>query len=162
MRSSLGWVYFLAVVVAIVVTRPKGPPAVAPSLSALERLGYGCTDGEKELGPPNGLYQWRCSRTRDGDAAIVGIEGNDAGIAEFTIDVFDTDSALARAAFAEIATAVPPLATAPLLADGLVGWNGPQTSLEIDGIGVTGLCDATQCMVFIGLVPSPTQPLAVP
>ena len=162
MRSSLLWVVFLAVVVAVVLARPKGPPAVQQSLWALGRLGYWCDDGDKELGPPNGLYQWRCTRTRDGHAAIIGVEGNDGGIANFTIDVFDTDTAVARAAFAEIVKAVPPLATAPSLADGLVGWNGPQASREINGISITGLCDATQCMVFVGLVPSPTQPPALP
>jgi len=160
MPLRLRWIILIAIVVTFVVVRPKGPAAVQPALSALERLGYGCSDGEKELGPPNGLYQWRCTRTRDGHASIVGIEGNDRGIAGFTIDVFDTNPALARAAFAEVVTAVPPLASTPSLADALAGWSGPQASQSIDGIGVTAVCDATQCLAYVGLVPTPTQPPA--
>jgi hypothetical protein len=162
MRASLRWILVVAVVAAGLVARPKGPPAVEPALIILERLGYWCDDGEKELGPPNGLYQWHCSRSGRGPATIVLVEGNDQGIAGFTIGVDDTDPAFARQAFDEIRAAVPPLAWAPWLAGGLAGWSGPEASLVINEIRVTGLCDATQCLVYIVTATSPIEPLPLP
>jgi hypothetical protein len=134
---------------------------VQPALIALGQLGYSCDDGVKD-NVPSGLSQWHCNRTGVVPPTSVLVNGNDRGIAEFNIVVDDTDPAHVRQAFAEILAAVPPLSTSPWLADGLDGWSGPQASRELNGVGVTGLCDATQCIVFVGNASSPVEPLPLP
>ena len=139
-----------------------GPPAVQPALNVLAQLGYLCGDGEKEIGPPNGLYQWRCSRTMQGQRTNVMVEGNERGVATFVIGVDDTDPVRMRQTFAEVLAEVPPLSTAPWLAAGLEGWTGPQASRILNDLRVTGLCDATQCMVFVSNAASPIEPMPLP
>ena len=159
MRVSLRPILLAAVVIAC--TRVgTGAPAVQPALTALAQLGYACDDGVKD-NVPSGLYQWTCRRDRPHET-IVDVNGNDKGIAEFDIDVREADPALARQAFAEVLAAVPRLSTAPWLAGGLDGWTGPQASRDLNGVHVTGLCDATQCIVFIVNAASPIEPLPLP
>ena len=138
------------------------PGAVKPTFKALAQVGYWCDAGEKELGPPNGLYQWHCSRTVQGQRTNVMVEGDERGVATFAIGVDDTDPVRMRQTFAEVLAGVPPLSTAPWLAAGLEGWTGPQASRSLNGIRVTGLCDATQCMVFVSNAASPIEPLPLP
>jgi hypothetical protein len=136
------------------------PDAVRPTLKALAHRGYACGDGIKD-NVPSGLYQWKCAR--DGTPeTIVDIDGNDRGVAELDIVVRDTETAHVRQAFAEIVAAVPPLSSAPWLAGGLDGWTGPQASWDLNGVHVTGLCDATQCIVIIVTAASPIEPLPLP
>jgi len=138
------------------------PGAVKPTFKALAQLGYWCDAGEKELGPPNGLYQWHCTRTMTGPVSNVMVEGNERGVATFVIGVDDTDPARMRQTFVEVLSAVPPLSTALWLADGLEGWTGPQASRILNDLRVTGLCDATQCMVFVSNAASPIEPMPLP
>jgi hypothetical protein len=139
----------------------KGPPAVLPALTALERLGYVCDYGVKD-NVPSGLYQWHCNRSVNGLQTGVGVNGNDQGIAEFDIDVSDVDPALVRRAFSEMLATVPPLNTAPWLEEGLAGWTGPQANRVVNGVSVTDLCDETQCMVFVSAASSPLDRLPLP
>ena len=160
MRRTLGFVLIAAL--AVGCTRAgHGPAAVQPALMALGQLGYACDDGVKD-NVPSGLSQWHCNRTGVVPPTSVLVNGNDRGIAEFNIVVDDADPARVRQAFAEILATVPPLSTAPWLADSLEGWNGPQASRDLNGVRVTGLCDATQCIVFVVTASSPIEPLPLP
>jgi hypothetical protein len=149
----------LLAALAIACTRvATGPPAVQPALTALAHLGYLCGDAEKEISPPNDLYQWHCHRSNPGPSNVL-VEGNGRGVATFVVGVDDTDPVRMRQAFAEVLAEVPPLSTASWLAAGLDGWTGPQASRSLNGIRVTGLCDATQCMVYVVNAASPIEPL---
>jgi hypothetical protein len=138
------------------------PSAMKPTFKALAHLGYSCDAGEKELGPPNGLYQWHCNRANKGPAMNVLVEGNDRDVATFIIGIDDTNPAHVRQEFSRILAEVPPISSAPWIADGLDGWTGPQASRVVHGIRVTGVCDATQCMVFISNAADPIEPLPLP
>ena len=161
MRKHLRWLIFAALAGACSVIGAKGPPAVLPALTSIERLGYGCDNGIKDK-VPSGLYQWSCERTVNGLETFVLVNGNERGIAEFDIGVVATDPALARTTFSELLAVVPPLSTAPWLEDGLAGWTGPQASRVVNGVSVTGVCDATQCLVFVSTAATPLDPLPLP
>jgi len=161
MRYHLRWIVLAALAGACTWIGAKGPPAVLPALTSIEQLGYACDNGVKD-NVPSGLYQWHCSRTVNGLQSTVLVNGNDRGIAEFDIDVSATDPALVRSAFSEVLAVVPPLSSAPWLADGLAGWTGPQANRVVNGVSVTGECDETQCVVFVSTAASPLDPLPLP
>jgi hypothetical protein len=161
MPNHLRWIVLAALAGACSGLGAKGPPAVLPALTSIERLGYACDSGIKD-NVPSGLYQWHCDRTVNGLQTFVLVNGNDRGIAEFDIGVEATDPALVRNTFSELLVVVPPLNTAPWLEDGLAAWIGPQASRVVNGVRVTGMCDETQCIVFVSTAASPLEPLPLP
>jgi len=139
----------------------SAPAAVRATLREVEALGYHCDSGVAD-NVPSGLTQWKCLGTVDGVAAIVDVEGSDAGVVGLTLDVQSVDPDISRAEFRRIASRVPPLTDEPDLATGLDTWTGPQHPSRIGRVGVNGLCDATQCIVFVRFVEAPAQPSTVP
>ena len=140
---------------------PSAPPAVQPSLAALEALGIGCDAGVED-NVPSGLVQWTCTGSLEGTGVTVLIEGNDEGVAGVTLVGHSTHPDVARAAFGWLVAAVPPLSTAPILVDQLDGWTGAQRSMVVGDIRVTALCDATQCIVAVVPAVDLLRPLPLP
>jgi len=145
--------------------RAPASPAIEPTLRAMESLGYRCGDGIKD-NVPNELFQWQCSRSVEGVPSTVDIDGSVGhvnGVTGVTLDLTDpSNRALVRREFGRLLAALPPLRAYPTLADPLEGWAGPQQSWVIAGIRETGVCDVTQCMVFISDAASPLQPIPEP
>ena len=133
-----------------------------PALAGIETLGFKCGAGVKD-NVPSGLFQWRCTGSFGATSGTVLVDGNDEGVAGVTL-VTDgsTDPELARASFARLVGAVPPLDTAPILADQLEGWTGDQRSSVIGGVRVFSVCDATQCIVQVFPAADPLRPLPLP
>src|SRR4029079_15951476 len=121
------------------------PSAMKPTFKALAHLGYSCDAGEKELGPPNGLYQWHCNRANKGPAMNVLVEGNDRDVATFIIGIDDTNPAHVRQEFSRILAEVPPISSAPWIADGLDGWTRRRRGLPVASRAGPGRRRAASC-----------------
>ena len=138
-----------------------GPVAVRPTLAAIEDLGLRCGDGVMD-NVPSGLFEWSCAGAVDGARSTVLVDGNDDGVAGITLVSESTDPETARRGFAQLVGTVPPLSTAPVLADALTGWAGPQQVWTLGGVRVFALCDATQCSVSVVSDEDPLRPLPLP
>jgi hypothetical protein len=99
----------------------------------------------------------------EGVPSTVLVEGNVEGVASITL-VTDqsTDPNVARAAFARLVGNVPPLRTAPVLADVLVSWSGAQTSEIVGGVRLFAECADTMCIVQVNDAVDPLRPLPLP
>lgn len=140
----------------------SAPQAVHGTLAAVESLGFRCGDGEADH-VPSGLYQWRCKGDFDGVSSTVLVEGNADGVAGITLVTDDsTDPNVARAAFARLVGNVPPLRTAPVLADTLGSWSGEQTSEVVGGVRIFAECADTMCIVMVTDAIDPLRPLPLP
>lgn len=138
------------------------PAPVRPTLEALRALGLRCGAGVKD-NVPSGLYQWSCSGSVGGVPWWVSVSGNDVGIAEIDLTTPEsTDPGVARAAYARLVAATPPLSRAPALAGALGGWTGPPQAVELDGVRVWAGCDATQCNVFVVTAGDAIKPMPIP
>lgn len=137
------------------------PAAIQPTLRAVEGLGYRCEPGEPD-NVPSGLTQWRCPGAVAGAAAGINVDGNETGVSGMALVVSSVDVGVTRAEFQRVARAVPPLSGNPNLVNALDSWGGNPGPTQIAGVRINGLCDATQCIVFIGFVEGPTQPPPVP
>ena len=138
------------------------PSSVKPTLEAIEAVGLKCGTGMKD-NVPSGLVQWRCTGSIEGAVGTALVDGNDAGVAGVTLATDgSTDPDVARVAFVRLVTAVPPLSSAPVLADQLAGWTGDQRSTVVGGVRVSAECDATQCIVEVVSATDPLRPLPLP
>jgi hypothetical protein len=141
---------------------PTTPAAVQPTLAAIETLGLRCGDGVKD-NVPSGLFQWSCSGAMEAVKATVLVDGNDEGVAGFTLVFQDlSDPAIARDRFGKLVDAVPPLSTAPVLKDLVAGWAGGQQDWTAGGVHISALCNATQCIVTVLPSRDPLRPLPLP
>lgn len=137
------------------------PGAVEPTLTALERHGFDCDSGEKDM-VPSGLFQWHCRGSDGGVETTVLVNGNDAGVAEID-DVYEsTNPVIAIDGFRRLVANVPPLTAAPDLANAIADWTGAQQSVVVRGVRVSAECDVTQCLIFVSNAESPIQPLPLP
>ena len=139
----------------------NAPAAVRATIDQIEALGYDCGAGIPD-NVPSGLKSWSCSGTVAGNRAGVMVEGNDARLAGITIDINSTDPAVTRAEFRRLAGTVPPMNTQPELMEALSAWTGEQNPMILGKTRVNGLCDATQCIIYIGYLDPPAQPLDSP
>lgn len=137
------------------------PSAIRPTLDDVEALGFLCDAGIPD-NVPSGLTQWHCRGTVRGHEVSVLVDGNDAGVAGFDLVIHSTDPAIARDEFRRLVNGVAPLTAQPNLGAALDAWSGSQHPTVVGGAAVNGLCDATQCIVFIGSVDGPTNPLRLP
>lgn len=137
------------------------PSGIRPTLDDVEALGFLCDVGIPD-NVPSGLTQWHCRGTVRGHEVSVLVDGKDTGVAGFSLGIDSTDPAIARDEFRRLATGVAPLTAQPNLAGVLDAWSGAQDPKVVGGARVNGLCDATQCIVFIGSVDGPTNPLRLP
>jgi hypothetical protein len=94
--------------------------------------------------------------------AAIAVEGNDDGVTELILGAHSADPAIARAEFRRVVSAVPPLTAEPDLAAALDTWTGTQDPRVVGGVEVNGVCDVTQCVIYIGLVAGPPQPMRLP
>jgi hypothetical protein len=138
-------------------TTVSAPAAVRPTLIAVEALGYHCDTGVAD-NVPSGLTQWKCSGSVAESRASVDVDGNETGVTGLTLDINSVDPEMSRLEFRRLASAVPPLSAQVGLSTALDTWTGTQDPTHVGGIRVNGLCDATQCIVFIGFVEGPPQP----
>ena len=140
----------------------SAPQAVHETLAGVESLGFRCGEGEAD-NVPSGLYQWRCKGEFDGVDSTVLVDGNASGVAGITMVTDDsTDPNVARAAFARLVGTVPPLRTAPVLADALASWSGEQTSEVVGGVRLFAECADTMCRVQVSDAADPLRPLPLP
>lgn len=154
---------FMALLAGLLVgcSALTAPVAVRATLEQIEALGYDCGAGVAD-NVPSGLFEWKCSGSVAGNRASVDVEGNEDGVAGLTLDVNSIDPAISRSEFRRLVTAVSLLIAHPGLSGALDTWTGAQDPRSVDGARVNALCDATQCIVFIGFVDAPIQPSQVP
>jgi hypothetical protein len=159
--------YGLAGVLALAITagcfgRATTPPAVQPTLAAIETIGLRCGDGAKD-NVPSGLFQWSCAGALEGARSNVLVDGNDEGVAGITLFVDDIgDAGVTRRGFGRLVDAVPPLNTAPVLKDTVARWTGAQEAWTVGGIRIAAECDATLCTVTVMPSRDPLRPLPLP
>ena len=147
---------------AVATAGCSAPVAVRPTLDAVRALGFTCGDGERD-NVPSGLFQWHCHGAIDGAASTILVGGNEEGVSNITLVSEDsTDPAIARAGFGRLVASVPPLSTAPVLVDALAGWTGAQQRTSVGGVAITGVCDATQCLVTVDPIGDVLRPLPLP
>jgi len=142
--------FFLAAALfASVVGCAGTPAAVRPTLAGIVALGYRCGEGMKD-NVPSGLFQWDCDGTVDGTVSTVLVDGNEEGVAGITLFIGESDDPeIARIGFARLVSEVPPLKSAPALADSLGGWTGRQQSHVVGGVRLFAECEATHCIVIV-------------
>jgi hypothetical protein len=142
--------------------RATAPPAVQPTLAAIETIGFRCGDGAKD-NVPSGLFQWSCGGAVEAARSTVLVDGNSEGVAGITLFVDgSSDPGVARSAFGRLVDAVPPLSTAPILKDTVAGWTGGQQAWTVGGVRIWAQCEATHCIVIVMPSRDPLRPLPLP
>jgi hypothetical protein len=138
------------------------PALVAPTLAAVESLGFDCGDGIED-NVPSGLWQWKCAMILDVGHTSILVEGNDEGVASVTVVLDDsTDPAAARDVFNRVVDAVPPLNTAPILKDAIADWGGSQRLRDVGDVRVGSVCDEFQCLVWVVGAHDALRPIPLP
>jgi len=161
MRYRLAALAFLAIAMGCAGVN-SAPPAVQETLVGIESLGFRCGEGEAD-NVPSGLYQWRCKGELDGVGSTVLVDGNPVGVAGITMVTDNsTDPNVARTAFARLVSNVPPLRTAPVLAETLGSWSGEQTSQVVGGVRIFAECADSMCRVMVNDAADPLRPLPLP
>lgn len=161
MRNRLAATALLALLAGC-AGAPSAFPRVQPTLAAIETLGFHCGDGVAD-NVPSGLFQWLCPGAVEGVRSTVLVDGNEEGVVGITLVIDEsTDPDVARAGFRDLVNGVPPLNTAPLLVDTLAGWTGGKQRESVGGVRVSGVCDATQCIVMVESAHDPLRPLPLP
>jgi hypothetical protein len=140
----------------------KAGPAVQPTISAIETLGFHCGDGIRD-NVPSGLFQWSCVGALEATRASVLVDGNDEGVEGLTLDVEDPGHpGVAAAEFGRLVDAVPPLSSAPMLKDTVAAWTGGQKAWTVGGVRVWADCDAAQCLIGVMPAGDALRPLPLP
>ncbi len=161
MRSAVVGILVLAFVTGC-LGRSSTPPAVQPTLAAIEALDFHCGDGVKD-NVPSGLFQWSCSGAMETARASVLVDGNEHGVAGITLVVDDpSDPGVARNGFDRLVDGVPPLRDAGVLKDTVAGWTGGQQAWTVGGVRISALCDSTQCIVIVMPAEDALRPLPLP
>jgi hypothetical protein len=95
--------------------------------------------------------------------STVLVDGNPVGVAGITMVTDNsTDPNVARTAFARLVSNVPPLRTAPVLAETLGSWSGEQTSQVVGGVRIFAECADSMCRVMVNDAADPLRPLPLP
>ena len=137
------------------------PAAIRPTLDQVIATGYACGSGVPD-NVPSGLLAWNCSGTVAGSQAGIIVEGNDDGVAGFTLVIHSTDPAVTRTEFRRLAAAVPLMSTQPGVSQALDTWTGQPNAVNVGETRVNALCDVTQCIVYIRYTVGPAQPVVLP
>ena len=90
--------------------------------------------------------------------AVIDVDGKDSGVVEITLSIATPDPSIMREEFRRLATAIPLLSQQPGMEGALDGWTGAQDPRQVGQAEVNGVCDVTQCIVFIGFLDGPAQP----
>lgn len=161
MRSAIGASLILAFVAGC-VGPGNDPPAVQPTLAALETLGLDCGNATKD-NVPSGLFQWSCAGAIESRQSSVLVDGNADGVAGITLVVdVPGDPAGARSRFGRLVDVVPPLSAAPVLKDSVAGWTGQQQTWTVGGVRIYADCLTAHCMFIVMPAVDALRPLPLP